>query len=102
MRDKIAGVIEDITGYISHTLTDAIIEALPDMIEPLAMLERRNGYWGGNCSYGYQVAHTNGDMYRVRLHGKVVCRDIKGFQRAVNWANDHHRAQIMAAFGVKM
>ena len=66
-------------------------------VKPLALLERRNGYWGGKCSFGYQVAHTNGDLFRVRLHGKVICRDVKGFNRAVTWANRHHETCIRSA-----
>lgn len=77
---------------------DAIIAALPGMVPPLPMPERRNGYWGGK--FGYQVAHNGDGMYRVRLNGKVLCRNIKGFDRAEAWANAHHVAQIMQALGI--
>ena len=72
-------------------------DALPSMVAPLVLPERRNGYWGSK-SGGYQIAYTSGGMFRVRLHGRVICRDIKGFDKAVKWANAHHVAQIMAAF----
>ncbi|KII14714.1 hypothetical protein [Phaeobacter sp. S60] len=64
-------------------------------VKPLDMPERRNGYWGNKD--GYQVAHTRDDLFRVRFHGKVICRDIRGFDRAVEWANKHNEARIKAA-----
>jgi hypothetical protein len=104
MRDKIAETVmeNDVNLYNkSHYLqiADAIIAALPSMVKPLDMPERRNGYWGSKNG-GYQVAHTNGGLFRVRLHGKVICRDIRGLTCALAWANAHNVAQVMAAFGV--
>ena len=85
---------------LSDLITDALPEIVRGMVKPLSLHERRNGYWGGKCSHGYQVAHTTGDLYRVRLHGKVVCRDVKGFPRAWKWAQDHHAAQLLARLGI--
>ena len=98
MRDQIAQAARSLrySSNNSDQLADAILAALPDMIAPLDMPERRNNYWGHKG--GYQVAHTNGDLFRVRLHGRVICKDIRGFGRAVDWANTHHRDAIMAAF----
>jgi hypothetical protein len=81
------------SGTIAAMRADRLAD-LPDMIAPLDMPERRNNYWGHKS--GYQVAHTNEDLFRVRLHGRVICKDIRGFRRAVEWANNHHRAAIMA------
>lgn len=64
-------------------------------VKPLDMPERRNGYWGNKD--GYQVAHTRDNLFRVRFHGKVIRRDIRGFDRAVEWANKHNEARIKAA-----
>ena len=83
------------SGTIAAMRADRLAD-LPDMIAPLDMPERRNNYWGHKG--GYQVAHTNGDLFRVRLHCRVICKDIRGFGRAADWANTHHRASIMAAF----
>jgi hypothetical protein len=98
MRDQIAQIIFDNhrndDGDWNETAKE-IIAAIPDMIAPLDMPERRNNYWGHK--HGYQVAHTSADFYRVRLNGRVICKDIKGFSRAIEWANAHHRAAIMAA-----
>lgn len=63
-------------------------------VKPLDFPERRNGYWGHKD--GYQVAHTDGDLFRVRLHGRVICRDIRGFDRAVKWSNEHHSRRILS------
>jgi hypothetical protein len=97
LRDKISDAIPPFYDdrLSPDDIADAILAALPDMIAPLDMPERRNNYWGHKG--GYQVAHTNGDLFRVRLHGRVICKDIRGFGRAVDWANTHHRAAIMAA-----
>ena len=104
-RDQLADVIvqvldTDALDPVQQEVALALADAVLGMIKPLALSERRNGYWGGKCSFGYQVAHTRDDLFRVRLHGKVVCRDIKGFGRAVKWANAHNRAQILAALGL--
>lgn len=86
-----------VTGR-STAMTDN--PTIPDVVKPLKMLERRSGYWGGDCSFGYQVAHTVNDSFRVRLNGKVICKDIKGFQRAVAWANQHHKQRILSAINI--
>ena len=64
-------------------------------VKPLDLPERRNGYWGHKD--GYQVAHTDGDLFRVRFQGRVICRNIPGFDRAVKWANEHHSRRILSA-----
>ena len=63
-------------------------------VKPLEFVENRNGYW--SAADGYQVAYTHKDLFRVRHHGKVICKDIKGYYRAVKWANDHNAARIAA------
>ena len=78
-------------------MKDRVIEKwnarTPPKVKPLDMPERRNGYWGHKS--GYQVAHTNGDLFRVRFHGRVICKNIKGFSRAVDWANADHELRIL-------
>lgn len=81
-----------------HTYRQARESAYGVKVKPLDMPERRNGYWGDKD--GYQVAHTRDDLFRVRFHGKVICRDIRGFDRAVEWANKHNEARIKAALEV--
>lgn len=76
-----------------EALREALANAAPK-VKPLDFPERRNGYWGNKD--GYQVARTNGDLFRVRLHGRVICRDIRGFDRAVKWANEHHSRRILS------
>ena len=82
-------------------MTDTIKQRLADAglrVKPLDMPERRNGYWGHK--QGYQIAHTDADRFRVRLNGNVVCRDIRGFSRALDWANAHNQESIYAALEV--
>jgi hypothetical protein len=64
-------------------------------VKPLDFPERRNGYWGHK--HGYQIAHTAGETFRVRLGGKVICKHVNGFDRAVAWANNHHVCTILSA-----
>lgn len=78
-------------GYVEYLRRDL---AAPK-VRPLEFGEGRNGYW--NAGFGYQVAHTKGDLWRVRLNGKVICKVIKGFSRAVDWAQDYHRLTILSA-----
>lgn len=78
-----------------HTYRQARESADGVKVKPLDMPERRNGYWGNKD--GYQVAHTRDELFRVRFCGKVICRDIRGFDRAVEWANKHNEARIKAA-----
>jgi predicted nucleic acid-binding Zn-ribbon protein len=74
-------------------LREALVSAAPK-VKPLDFPERRNGYWGHKD--GYQVAHTDGDLFRVRFQGRVICRNIRGFDRAVKWANEHHSRRILS------
>ena len=83
--------VEEVCGYVNYIRKDL---AAPT-VKPLKFEEARNGYW--NAGFGYQVAHTKGDLWRVRLNGKVICKVIKGFSRAVDWAQDHHRNRILSA-----
>jgi hypothetical protein len=105
MRDRIAELLDAAEmeyratgeGPSSYSMADKIIAALPSMVAPLAFQERRHGYWGSTKD-SYQIAHTNGEMFRVRLGKRVICRDIKGFGKAVRWANARHVDQIISAF----
>lgn len=67
----------------------------PVTVKPLVFVENRNDYW--SAGYGYQVAYTHKDLWRVRLHGKVVCKEVKGRARAIAWANNHHQRGILSA-----
>jgi hypothetical protein len=96
-RDKIAEILATSDHLDIEDYADRILAALPDMIAPLVFEEGRNNYWGSK-RHDYQIAWCLTDTWRVRLGGKVVCRQIKGYDKAVTWANAHHRAAIMAAF----
>jgi hypothetical protein len=102
-RDKIAEILSEAMHTDSESFfcideaADAILAALPDMIAPLDFQDMGRGYWGGK-PHGYQVAWCSFTDYRVRLNGRVICRKINGRQKAIDWANAHHRALIMAAF----
>lgn len=108
-RDMIAELIEDnaVGGYdgcVMHSdrAADAILKAMPDiikaMVKPLSFEERRHGYHGS--PKGYQVAHCFDDVYRVRFNNRVLCKRIKGYERAVEWANTHHTQQILKQLGI--
>ena len=67
----------------------------PIEVKPLVIHELRYGYW--DAGYGYQIAHNVDDYYRIRCHGKVICKKIKGWGRAVAWLQAHHDAIIKGA-----
>ena len=85
----------------AERMKSAIIRAIraipcaePDVqVKPLRFEEMRNNYWG-HKSHEYQVAWNDGNLWRVRLHGKVICKSIKGHPAAVDWANKHHERRI--------
>lgn len=63
-------------------------------VRPLQWVERRNDTWEAD---GYQVIHTYSVFWRVRRHGKILCRNIKGRDRAMDWANRHNERRIRSA-----
>ena len=101
-RDRIKRVIDQSYGPfgdgVSERMAASILAALPDMIPDLVWEERRNNYWG-HKSHGYQVAWNRGNLWRVRLNGKVICKEIKGHPAAIQWANAHNKAQLAQAMG---
>jgi hypothetical protein len=68
-------------------------------VKPLEWLERRNdALMAGPYEVCCNGSATDPDaMWRVRFHGKVVCKKIKGVDRAVEWANKHHTRRILSA-----
>ena len=71
------------------------VDSAAPPVKALVFVENRNDYW--SAGYGYQVAYTHKDLWRVRLHGKVVCKEVKGRAKAIAWANNHHVTNILAA-----
>lgn len=63
-------------------------------VKPLEWVERRNDTWEAD---GYQVCHTYSVFWRVRRHGKILCRNIKGRDRAMDWSNRHNERHILSA-----
>ena len=96
MRDQIAKIIcdhcDDVEAFDAG-MSDAILEALPDMIAPLVWM--RNGiHWAGG--YGY-VVRKNGSQYALLIRNEHG-RQFETIEEAQAAANTHHRAAIMAAF----
>lgn len=98
MRDKIAGIIEDIDqddgGAVE--MADAIIAALPDMVPELVWVD----------SYG--VLQSPAPFGRYTITGKIltlpgtmrpqmICNDLTEAKAA---ANAHYRAAIMKGLGL--
>ena len=66
-------------------------------VKPLEVEERRNHRLGLGP---YEVAPNGPDkdgniMWRIRFHGRVICKQIKGVERAVKWVQDHHRNAVL-------
>jgi hypothetical protein len=116
MRDKIAEVImanravDNWQGPrpADFDAADAIIEALPCMIEPLVWKQ-------GETLHETYVVHLDGRRYRVEweFYGWASTYYVSGQLQPVDLgqrhltlesaeaaANAHHAAQVMAAFGV--
>lgn len=68
------------------------------VVKPLEWVELRNHYW----AYGdYQIAHCIGNFWRVRLHGKVICKRIKGMDKAQSWVVNHHENHTLSAITIR-
>jgi hypothetical protein len=68
---------------------------LAKLVKPLEFEERRNNMWG--AQFGYEIGwNGEGEWYRVRLDGRNICKKIGGFYRAVEWANNHYTARVLA------
>lgn len=105
--EKVYGKWQDEDGH--ETAADAIIAALPDMVVPLVW-RGHNEVGHGRCNYGFGAF---GHWYAVSKAGKLwncmTYVDCKPFQigyfqtkdEAQAAANAHHRATILAAFGVQ-
>jgi hypothetical protein len=104
MRDQIAEIIEHNAGVNGYgfvingpQIADAILEALPDMIAPLAWEEgiavcpvTKNRYSAGWYDAG-------DDCTELLIDGTYHCGDMSMTELKAA-ANTHHRAAIMAAF----
>lgn len=107
MRDKLAQIIHDcdMERDSFRDIADAIIAALPDMVEPLVWHDYgKNEY---HLSLG-SVAEQNGNFYRIRCIGLDAWQiegDLTGIfptlEAAKAAANAHHRAQAVSVFGIK-
>lgn len=110
MRDQLAKLVEEpLWGSTarerSYETADAIIAALPDMVQPLVWREETPGYWFADYPMG-----RNLDIYRAHPH-----RGGKGWQayfddlrtpvfatadEAKAAANTHYTRRILSAFGI--
>jgi len=113
MRDKIAAIIREVDG--NHTmgageLGENIAEAKPDMIEPLVWWVSSTGDFVCDTDLGrYQIQACGARwccMCAMGIKSRRGSVDPPSFHRctaaAKAAANIHHRAAIMAAFGVSL
>lgn len=75
---------------------DALLQkAARPKVKSLQWVERR-----GDCYQAgpYQVCsnHNSGGMWRVKLHGRVILKRIRGLEKAQEWANKHHETRILS------
>jgi len=101
MRDKIADV-RYMGTTIGHGAADAIMLTWPDMIEPLVW-ERGVVDWACLKQGGKYVACSTSPYgsWAWWLDGDDETREVHPSEEAAKAAaNTHHRAAIMAAFGV--
>jgi hypothetical protein len=102
MRDKIAGIVRMNDGNLPledhYTATaDAIVAALPGMIEPLVWEGASDMKCEAKFFYGRIYPNTGGN-WTLDNGESVEAFDTP--EEAQDEANAHHAAQVMAAFGV--
>jgi hypothetical protein len=103
MRDKTAGIARSLrySSDNAEELADAIIAALPDMIEPLVWTEPDDNDYGHIFSGPYEITSKNSKLF---IHGSLYGGMTLAFEfsaslaEAIITANAHHRAAIMAEF----
>lgn len=84
-----------IAGWEIPSTAIAALPAVTVRVKPLVFTEARNHMW--NAQQGYRIGWNHDDRYRVKLVDRVICKSIKGFDAAVDWANKHNEARILAA-----
>jgi len=102
VREKIEDIIIDNVqdaGPDAALAADAIIAALPDMIEPLVWVDIATTF---KKRGEYSITYYGGMSEPYKLLIGSQSRLYKSDEAAQQAANDHHRAQIMAAFGVEL
>ena len=108
MRDKIRRVARNelpatkSADQHADDVADAFIAALPDMIEPLVWAVSEIGYADDyhTIPTKYTIRWQDEDEYRVGWNGGFSFHN--SAEAAKSAANAHHRAAIMAAFGVSL
>lgn len=104
MRDKIAAIIETHTLSVdSRNAADAIIAALPDMVDPLVWdgpRSVRGGYFiDTGVKHGkFYVLHRSGSEGGGPIDGPNGDIWFDTDEAAKAAANTHHRAQVLSAF----
>ena len=104
LREKLAEIVstetsariaqDEIDILNGHEVADAIIAAMPGMVQPLVWVRHPIGW---NCA-GFMI-DTRSGLYVMRgLYGKPRFDTLEAAQAA---CNAHHVANIMQAFGVQ-
>ena len=106
MRDKLAKIVREIrrNGRTSEEAADAIIAALPDMVQPLVWEEHEGGFWAEEFRI-YNLEHPRRDVWRLIQadFGTQYRSDFggkHGYKQAMNLANLIRTRRILSAFGI--
>ncbi|WP_226780299.1 hypothetical protein [Oceaniglobus trochenteri] len=100
LRETIIDVLHRRKWLDDADMADAIVRALPGAIKPLVWSERHSTFW---VSGPYRITKYSGMAMPYKLEGAGFS-DISmwlGFEAAKAAADAHHRATIMAAFGLR-
>ena len=112
MRDKIADIVRDTMNETygdSDKVADAIIAALPDMVDPLEWKLTKHTHpvqlgarARGAGIYYSVISTTDGGQCVLSSHGgeSIGPFYFVSIDKAKAAANAHHRAQILSAFGL--
>lgn len=111
MRDKIEAAIWSAAdegmfdygsnaGVIITDMAQSVIDAMPDMVVPLVWYCTATGQASQSQSHYYEIYENSDGGFTFDCGASVIgCADIP---EAYERANAHHRAAIMAAFGVTL
>jgi hypothetical protein len=63
-------------------------------VKPLVWVDIRNN---AKRAGPYEIRFCQPGVFRIAFHGRIICKTIKGMDRAIEWANNDRERRILEA-----